>query len=134
MWKPKNWSGACGPGACTGRSARRAAAASGRTISMTAGIAAAAARAGAVLLHLARFHVVDVAGREHVVRLLPGLIQARVVVHRDLPRAHHLEAIALHDDRCGLGQPDAEQRGVLLDDGDQVVPAVPRVDVLIDGD
>src|SRR5262249_27064131 len=72
-------------------------------------IAAAAARADAQLFDFARLHVVDVADRQHVIRLLPRLIEARVVMDRDLPRAHHLEAVAVNDDRGRFGQPDSEQ-------------------------
>src|SRR4051794_22981469 len=99
-----------------------------------AAVAAAAARADAQLLDAARLHVVDVAGREHEIRLLPRLVEPRVVVDRDLPGARHLEAI-LRDHDCGrLREADTEQLRVLLDDRDEIVPAVPRVDVLVDRD
>ena len=79
-----------------------------------------------------RLHVVDVARRQHEVRLLPGLIQARVVVDRHLPLAHHLEPVSRHDDRRALRETDAEQGGILLHHRNEVVPSVARVDVLID--
>ena len=92
----------------------------------------AAGRADPQLLELARLHVVDVAGRQHVVGLLPRLIQARVVVDRHLPLAHHFELVAGDDDRGAFGQADAEHLRILLDDRDEIVPAIARVDVLID--
>ena len=57
----------------------------------------------------ARLHVVDVAVRQHEVRLLPRLIQPRVVVDRDLPLADHLELVARDDDRRAFRQADAEE-------------------------
>src|SRR5436190_4723197 len=97
-------------------------------------VAAAAAGAGAVFLDLTRLHVVDVAGRQDEVRLLPWLEETGVVVDGHLPGAHHFEAVAFHDDRGGLREADAEELRILLDDGNQVIPAVPGVDVLVDRD
>src|SRR5579862_2145975 len=94
--------------------------------------AAAGNGADAVLLDLARLHVEDVALREHEIRLLPRLVDSCVVVHGDLEAAEHFEAVAGNDDRGVLGQSDAEQIRHLLDDGNQVIPAVARVDVLVD--
>ena len=78
-------------------------------------------------------HVVDIARVEHVVGLLPRLVGARAVVHRDLPAADDLEAIAGHDDGRVFRQADAEQVRELPDDRNQIVPPVARVDVLVDG-
>jgi hypothetical protein len=53
-------------------------------------------------------------------------------VDGDLPLAHHFERVAGHDDGGAFRKADAQQVGLLLHDLDQVVPAVARVDVLID--
>ena len=56
------------------------------------------------------FHVVGISGRQHEVRLLPGLVRAGVV---RAPRPFHLpitfEGVAGDDDRRALGEADAEQ-------------------------
>src|SRR5262252_1829583 len=88
---------------------------------------AAGGRAIRELHDSSRLHVVPVARAEDEVGLFPRLIQPRVVVDGDLPLAHHLELIALDDDRGALGETDAEELGILPDDGDQIVPAIARV-------
>ena len=53
------------------------------------------------LLDLARFHVVDVALGQDVIRLLSWLVDPGVVMDGDLPGAHDFKAVASDDD-CGL--------------------------------
>jgi hypothetical protein len=53
-------------------------------------------------------------------------------VHRDLPGAEDLEAVAAHDDRGPFREANPQQVGKPLDDGNEIVPPVTSVDVLID--
>ena len=55
-------------------------------------------------------------------------------MYGDLPLADHLETVAGDDDRGAFGEADAEQVGILLDHGNDVVPAIAGIDVLVDGD
>src|SRR5204862_6762305 len=59
-------------------------------------------------------------------------VQARVVVYGDLPCADDLESITSHGNRSRFRKADTQQIRELFDQGNQVVPAVTRVDVLID--
>src|SRR6476620_3787413 len=88
-------------------------------------------RARAILLNRAGLHVVDIAGRQHEVWFFPRLVGALVVMDGDLPLADDLEAVAGDDDGGAFGESDAEEVRVLLNDGDEVVPAIARVDVLV---
>src|SRR6187200_2086615 len=97
------------------------------------GCGGARRRAGPVVLDLAGLHVVDVAVRENEVRLLPGLIRALVVVHRDLEAPEDLEPVAADDDGRVLRQSETQVLGELLHHGNEIVPTVAGVDVLVDG-
>ena len=55
-------------------------------------------------------------------------------MYGDLPFADDFEAVAGDYDRGAFGEADAEEVGILLDYGNDVVPAVAGIDVLIDGD
>ena len=91
-------------------------------------------RCTSVVLHdLACPHVVDVAGAEQGVRFSQSRGLPRVVVNRDFRLAHNFELIALHDDGGVFGNTNAEKVGIpFWMDGNQVVPAVTHVDVLVD--
>lgn len=58
-------------------------------------------RAIAELFDLSCLHVVYIARGEHVVRLLPGLVQPGIIVYRYLPGSYDFEGISLHND-CGV--------------------------------
>src|SRR4051794_27076964 len=82
---------------------------------------------GAVLFNLARPHVVHVAGGKNIVGLLPGLIGAGVVVDRHFPFADHLKTVSRDHNRRAFREANAEQFGVLPDDWNHVIPAIPCV-------
>ena len=55
-------------------------------------------------------------------------------MYGDLPFSDYLKTVSGHDDGGAFGEADAKQVGILFDDGDDVVPTIAGVDVLVDGD
>src|SRR6185436_3415087 len=83
-------------------------------------------------LRLPGLQVVAIAGGEQV-ELSAGIDPSRAVVDRDVPRPHHLEAVAAHHDRGVLVEADPEELGMARDHGDEVELAVAPQQVLVDG-
>src|SRR5204862_296709 len=94
-------------------------------------------RCGARSDFLQRRQVEALAGTHEVVLLAVALLplagDRAAVVDRDLARAADLERLAADDDRGALVEADAEDVGVLRDDFLEIVLAVARQHVLVDG-